>query len=120
MVREWRIGVALALGLSLAGCVAALLGDAPNSGTASDTRARSGESAPVAAVAADQAPLALAVRQRLAADPALRGATLQVSSRGTVVTLRGMARNSEQRAAAARVALATSGVVSVNNQLKVP
>ena len=91
--------------------MAAVLGSAPDSGTASDTRLRGASDS--------EARLQSAVRARLAADGALRGANVQVSASGSVVTLTGTAVSAAQSSAAGRVAKATSGVSSVVNQLKV-
>lgn len=105
--------VAVAIGAAsaamLCGCVAAVIGNAPHSGTPADTRA----------VAPSPAPLDAAVRERLAVDPALRGAAVSVSAAGGTVTLRGTVATAAQRAAAERSALAVAGVSVVNNQLKV-
>jgi osmotically-inducible protein OsmY len=104
-------GVAL-LGMLLPGCVAAVLGDASQSGTSSDTRLRG--------PSVSDTRLRTAVQSRLAADSALRGANVQVEASGSVVTLRGSAQSAAQSSAASRVAKATSGVSAVVNQLKVP
>jgi hyperosmotically inducible periplasmic protein len=93
----------------LCGCVAAVIGNSPHSGTPADTRA----------VAQSPAPLDAAVRERLGVDPALRGAAVSVSAAGGTVTLRGTVATVEQRAAAERAARAVAGVGAVNNQLKV-
>jgi osmotically-inducible protein OsmY len=98
--------------LLLAGCVAAVLGNAPQSGTAADTRLRGPSDS--------ESRLQGAVRSALAADAALRGADVQVNASGSVVTLRGTALSAAQSSAAARVAKATHGVSAVVNQLKVP
>jgi osmotically-inducible protein OsmY len=105
-----RLALVGILGFLQAGCVAAVLGNAPNSGTVSDTRLRG---------AGGNEALQNAVHARLAADGALRGADVQVSASGSVVTLTGTARTAAQSSAAGRVARATSGVSSVVNQLKV-
>ena len=102
-------GIAAAL---LSGCIAAVLGDAPQSGTAADTR--------LSGASASDARLQGAVRGRLAADTALRGASVLVDASAGVVTLRGTALSAAQSTAAARVAKATAGVSSVVNQIKVP
>ena len=96
----------------LAGCVAAVLGNAPRSGTTADTR--------LSGPSDSEARLQGAVQRQLAADAALRGADVQVYASGSVVTLRGTALSAAQSSAAARVAKATSGVSAVVNQLKVP
>jgi hypothetical protein len=107
-----RLGLIGIIGLLQAGCVAAVLGNAPTSGTAADTRLRG----PSGATASLQG----AVSARLANDAALRGAHVEVSASGSIVTLRGTALSAAQRSAATRAAQATSGVSSVINQLKVP
>ena len=98
--------------LLLSGCVAAVLGNAPNSGTAADSR--------LSGSRGSEMRLQDAVRSRLAADTTLRGANVQVTASGSVVTLSGTALSAAQSSAAARVAKATNGVSSVVNQLKVP
>lgn len=103
--------VNLAAGLLLAGCVAAVIGNAPNSGTASDTRAR-GE-------AASDAALASAVRARLGGDTQLRRAPITVSATAGTVTLRGKVASAAQRVAAERAVRDVAGVGAVNNQLEV-
>jgi osmotically-inducible protein OsmY len=103
--------VTLAVALLLGGCVAAVIGNAPNSGTASDSRAR--------ADAPADAALGSAVRARLGADAALRSAPITVGAAGGTVTLSGRVASPAQRAAAERAARTVSGVVAVNNQLEV-
>ena len=100
------------MGALLAGCVAAVLGNASHSGTSADTR--------LAGPSAGETRLQNAVQNRLAADTALRGASVQVEASGSVVTLHGTALSAAQSSAASRVAKATSGVSAVVNQLKVP
>ena len=107
-----RLGLLGIFALMQAGCVAAVLGSAPQSGTAADTRLRGASSAASA--------LQGVVTARLTADVRLRGANVEVSVSGSIVTLRGTAVSAAQRSAAARVAEATGGVSSVINQLKVP
>jgi osmotically-inducible protein OsmY len=107
-----RLGLIGVAAMLQAGCVAAVLGSAPDSGTAADTR--------LSGANAGEARLQSAVRTRLAADAALRGANVQVNASGSVVTLRGTALSASQRSEVARVAKATSGVSAVVNQLKVP
>ncbi len=103
--------VTLAASLLLAGCVAAVIGNAPNSGTAADSRARADAQA--------DATLGSAVRARIGADAALRRAPITVSAAAGTVTLRGSVGSAAQRAAAERTARAVAGVVAVNNQLEV-
>ena len=97
--------------LSLSGCVAAVIGQAPNSGTSTDTRAR--------APAGADATLAAAVHGRLGADAGLRSAPIAVNAYSGVVTLSGTVATATLRAAAERSARAVAGVVAVNNQLEV-
>lgn len=104
-------GMAL-LSLLLSGCVAAVLGNSSQSGTSADTR--------LSGPSASETRLQNAVQNRLSADSALRGASVQVEASGSVVTLRGRALSAAQSSAASRVAKATSGVSAVVNQLKVP
>ena len=106
-----RLALIGIVALLQAGCVASVLGSAPESGTAADTRLQGPNAA---------GSLQVAVTERLAADAALRGAHVEVSASGSIVTLRGTALSAAQRSAAERVARATSGVSSVINQLKVP
>ena len=96
----------------LGGCVAAVLGDAPQSGTAADTR--------LSGARDSGGRLRSAVRGRLAADAALSGATIEVAASGGGVTLTGTALSAAQSSTAARDAMATAGVSSVVNQIKVP
>ena len=93
------------------GCVAAVIGNAPNSGTAADSRARGEASA--------DATLASAVRARLGADTQLRQAPITVSSAGGTVTLRGKVASAAQRVSAERAVRSVAGVSAVNNQLEV-
>ena len=102
-------GLAGAGAVLLAGCVAAVIGSAPSSGTSADPRA----------TARAAAPLDSAVRAQLSADPALRGQPISVSAAGSTVTLRGTVATSAQRAEAERTARAVAGVGAVNNQLRV-
>jgi osmotically-inducible protein OsmY len=101
----------VAAALLLGGCVAAVIGNAPNSGTAGDSRAR-GE-------ATSDAALASAVRARLGADAQLRHAPVTVSAAGGTVTLRGKVASAAQRVAAERAVRGVAGVTAVNNQLEV-
>ena len=95
----------------LGGCVAAVIGNAPDSGTAADSRARS--------EATSDATLASAVQARLGADAQLRHAPLTVSASGGTVTLRGRVASAAQRVAAERAVRSVAGVTAVNNQLEV-
>ena len=104
-------GMALAVAALLSGCIAAVIGDAPHSGTATDMRARSAPSADTA--------LAAAVSARFEQDPALRAAHLLVTARAGAVTLQGAVPTSAARSNAERMARAVEGVQTVNNQLKV-
>lgn len=111
-MKAWGLAMAnVAAALLLGGCVAAVIGNAPNSGTAADPRAR-GE-------ASSDATLASAVRARLGADKQLRQAPITVSASGGNVTLRGKVANAAQRASAERVVRGVAGVSAVNNQLEV-
>lgn len=101
--------VGMAAAALLCGCVAAVIGSAPHSGTPADTRA----------VARSAAPLDAAVRARIGADADLRGAPISVSAAGSTVTLRGTVATAAQRAEAERMARTVAGVGAVNNQLKV-
>src|SRR5262249_39656177 len=103
--------ITVAAGCLLAGCVAAVIGNAPSSGTAGDTRAR-GE-------AASDAALASAARARLGADMQLRHAPITVSATAGTVTLRGKVASAAQRVAAERAVRSVDGVSAVNNQLEV-
>ncbi|HMI37951.1 MAG TPA: BON domain-containing protein [Steroidobacteraceae bacterium] len=95
----------------LAGCVAAVIGSSPHSGTAADTRARSS--------AGTDAGLAAAVQSRIAADAALGAEALEVSVQGGAVTLRGLVASSAERNSAERLVRTVAGVTAVNNLLKV-
>ncbi len=105
------ISTHIAAAALLGGCVAAVIGQAPRSGTSADTRGR-------AAADAD-ATLAGAVRSRLSAEALLRSAPIAVSAYSGTVTLRGTVATETLRAAAERSARSVAGVVAVNNQLKV-
>lgn len=110
-MRVERAGAAaLMAACLLAGCVAAVIGSSPQSGTATDMRAR----APTA-----DAALSGAVRARFGADTALRAAPIAVSaSRGTV-TLSGTVASAAVRRSAEQAARSVAGVNTVNNQLEV-
>ena len=95
----------------LAGCVAAVIGSSPNSGTAADTRARTS--------AGTDAALASAVRSRIASDAVLGAEALEVSVQGATVTLRGQVASSAERSNAERLVRTVAGVAAVNNLLKV-
>ena len=103
--------VVIAAGCALTGCVAAVIGSAPHSGTATDTRARASGSA--------DAKLADAVRARFDAIAALRTAAIDISAYSGTVTLRGTAATSATRGEAERVTRGVTGVAVVDNQLKV-
>ena len=111
-MKEFGVGLlALAAGMALGGCVAAVIGNAPHSGTVTDQRARGPGDADVA--------LGLAVSERVGADAALRGARVLVSAQGGIVTLRGSVASEALRTEAARTARAVFGVIAVNNLLQV-
>jgi osmotically-inducible protein OsmY len=103
--------VNVAAGLLLGGCVAGVIGNAPNSGTAADSRARG--------AASSDATLGAAVRARLGADPQLRQVPITVSAVDGAVTLRGKVASAAQRVSAERVVRSVAGVSAVNNQLEV-
>jgi len=103
--------VSAAAALLLGGCVAAVIGNAPNSGTVADSRAR-GE-------ATANATLASTVRARLGSDTQLRQAPITVSAAAGIVTLRGNVASAAQRVAAERTVRSVAGVSAVNNQLEV-
>lgn len=104
-------GMTVVATLLLAGCVAAVIGHAPGSGTAADGRGR--------AAAPSDAALSSAVRTRIGADAQLRGAPISVSASGGTVTLRGSVASAAQRAAAEREVRSVAGVAAVDNQLEV-
>ena len=115
--RAWPIlapTVALGAGVLLSGCVAAILGSAPQSGTPADARARG-----PGIEASGPAALSSAVQRRLAAESALAGTDVVVSAQGGHVTLSGTVQNPAQRALAGRVTRAVNGVSAVNNQIEV-
>ena len=95
----------------LTGCVAAVIGNSPNSGTAVDTRARSSAGADAA--------LAGEVRSRVAADPVLRNEPIEVSALGGTISLRGKVSSRTARSSAGQLVRAVAGVMAVNNLLKV-
>lgn len=100
-----------AAALLLGGCVAGVIGNAPNSGTAADSRAR--------AEATSDAALVSAVRSRLGADTQFRHAPITVSAAAGTVTLRGKVASAAQRVGAERVVRSVAGVSAVDNQLEV-
>jgi osmotically-inducible protein OsmY len=111
MMRALSFAGAAVAALLLTGCVAAVIGNSPNSGTVADARARSAADADAA--------LAGAVRARLATDSALRSAAIEVSAVGGAITLRGTVTAADGRSNAERLARSVAGVMAVNNQLKV-
>lgn len=104
-------GVTVTASLLLAGCVAAVIGNAPNSGTAGDSRART-------AVTPDAA-LVTAVRAKLNANARLRIEPITVNAAGGTVLLSGSVASAAQRTYAERVARSVAGVSAVDNQLEV-
>ena len=95
----------------LGGCVAAVVGHAPNSGTTGDSRART--------AAAPDGALVTAVRAKLNGSATLRSAPITVNAAGGTVLLSGSVANAAQRALAERVVRSVAGVVAVDNQLEV-
>src|SRR5260221_11534299 len=102
--------------LLLAGCVAAVIGNSPYSGTAADTRARS---APGAQTAGADAALAGRLRSRFAADPVLRSQLIDVSALAGTVPLSGVVTSTAARSGAERLGRAAAGGTRGNNLLKV-
>jgi hyperosmotically inducible protein len=60
-----------------------------------------------------------AVRAKLANDPDVKGAGLDVTVKAGVVTLRGRVHDGKAKDKATKVAKGVKGVVSVTNELKV-
>ena len=58
------------------------------------------------------------VRQRLASNPDVRGAALDVTVKDGVVTIQGRVHTEKGRKKATEIAKKVKGVVNVNNQLK--
>ena len=58
------------------------------------------------------------VRQRLAIDPDVRGAALDVTVKDGVVTIKGRVHTEKGRKKATEISKKVKGVVSVDNQLK--
>src|ERR1700730_8847667 len=58
------------------------------------------------------------VRQRLAIDPDVRGAALEVSVKDGVVTIKGRVHTEKGRKKATEISKKVKGVVNVDNQLK--
>ena len=58
------------------------------------------------------------VRQRLAIDPDVRGAALEVSVKDGVVTIKGRVHTEKGRKRATEITKKVKGVVNVDNQLK--
>jgi hypothetical protein len=106
-----RIVVAAVAAALLAGCAAALVGNASRSGVYKDARSS-------AQIDAD-ARLASAVRSKLIADPAVKASGVMVTVNTGVVTLKGTVVKAEQRTAAERAAQSVKGVKSVRNELRV-
>lgn len=106
-----RVMVAVLAAAMLAGCAAALVGNASKSGVYKDARS-------TAQIDAD-ARLASAVRSKLIADSAVKAAGVIVSVHTGVVTLKGTVMKPEQRAAAERAARSVKGVKSVQNEVRV-
>ena len=106
-----RIIVALLAAALLAGCAAALVGNASRSGVYKDSRSP------------DQidvdARLASTVRSKLIADPAVKASGVMVTVNTGVVTLKGAVEKPEQRTAAERAARSIKGVKGVKNELRV-
>jgi osmotically-inducible protein OsmY len=59
-------------------------------------------------------------RRKLADDPDVRGAGLQVTVKDGNVTLEGRVRDEAARLKATRITKKVKGVVSVDNKLKIP
>jgi hyperosmotically inducible protein len=60
-----------------------------------------------------------AVRTKLANDPDVKGAGLDVAVKAGVVTLRGRVHDERAKEKAAKLTKAVKGVVSVTNELKI-
>jgi osmotically-inducible protein OsmY len=60
-----------------------------------------------------------AVRTKLANDPDVKGANLDVTVKAGVVTLRGGVHDARARDKATKLAKSVKGVVSVTNELKI-
>lgn len=58
------------------------------------------------------------VRRRLADDPEVKGAAIEVTIANGAVTLKGRVHDEKARAKATRVAKRVKGVTTVDNQLK--
>ena len=106
----WVLLVAAAV--LLAGCAAALLGEASQRSAPSRRDSGSSQSTSDAAVVS-------AVRTKLASEASTRNLPIGVSAASGVVTLRGTVKTAEQRMAAERVARGVKGVVSVRNEIDV-
>jgi hyperosmotically inducible protein len=82
-----------------------------------------GSAAPAAAEAAPgagpAAPIAQAVKARLAADQKVGGDTIQVEAQGDTVILTGTVKSAEEKQQAVRVAQETQGVTKVEDRLTV-
>ncbi|MCC8392995.1 BON domain-containing protein [Paraburkholderia sp. MMS20-SJTR3] len=103
---------ALAALMSSAGCKSTTTRDAPASPTAP-------RSAPPRVATTDDATLAGRVKQALAADPALRSATISVATYRGVVQLSGYVDSQAQILEALAVAHGVAGVQSVSNELEI-
>ena len=110
-MRSFTVGaLTVVVGVLLTGCVAAIIGSAPQSGTATDVRARS---------SAGDTVLASTVRDKLSAVASLRAAAIDVSAARARVSLHGTVASAALRVEAERIARSVNGVAAVNNQLEV-
>lgn len=104
-------------------------GDRPIGTTGIDTErareigAEAGERAATAAARAraelDEAGVTTRIKAKMALDELVQARDVEVSTEGTVVTLRGTVASNAERERAERLAQETSGVTAVNNQLLV-
>jgi osmotically-inducible protein OsmY len=110
-MRSHRVVVAVVAAALLAGCAAALVGNASRSGVYKDPRS--------AEQIDTDARLASAVRSKLITDPAVKASAVTVTVNTGVVTLKGTVQKPEQRTAAERAAQSIKGVKGVRNELRV-
>ena len=90
---------------------------------ARETGAKIGETVATGAARAEQAlsegALTAKIKSKMALDDTVKALSIDVDTRGTVVTLSGTVNSETERAKAVQLARETAGVTSVNNNLVV-
>ena|SRR5688572_5979819 len=114
MIRKWVYGFAIAaVGFTVSGCAAALLGSAAGGGYHSGSGQRTSSR-----IAEDSA-VTKAVKSKLIASRETKMLYVNVATYEGVVSLRGEVPAAAQRVAAERVARSVKGVRGVKNELRV-